>query len=41
MQAKSQPDLAGRRGARRELGLMRHARLAFMLVGDNGFCNVE
>jgi hypothetical protein len=24
------------RGARRELGLIRHARLAFILVGDDG-----
>jgi hypothetical protein len=29
------------RGVRRDLGLIRHACLAFMLVGDDGLWNVE
>jgi len=29
------------RRARREIGLMRHVCLAFMLVGDDGLCRVE
>jgi hypothetical protein len=29
------------RGARRELGLMRHTCLAFVLVGDDGLGHVE